>query len=167
VTQQIDPEVALEVAATLQDWIPMSDTRALRWATDLLEQRAAKNEAVLVTARRINEAAKRCARGARDIRYHDVFATVCWLIKRDIEEAQRAKQDLERTALPAVTGGLRTGNIAVGIFTDIAARLIPADAYEQELEIRRGLSDAEIIQRRRELEIIQRGRELAGARGAA
>lgn len=148
--RKIDPEVALEVAARLQDWIPLSDARALTWAADMLGA-APTEEQAIDTARRINDAARAAARASRDVRYHDVFSGFTALLKRERQASQAAQQDLERKALPPITGGTRTGVLSVGIYGDIAEKVLRAADYETELEKRRGMTDEQIAARRAEL----------------
>ena len=138
----------LRAATNLMDWVPLSETRALRWASDLLTLRAGPDEPPERAVERVTEAAMRTARTTRDVRYHDLYSSVVWLIKQEVEAKLRAKQDLDRKAIAPLTGGVRSGAIAVGIFTDIATKLLRSDDYETEFEFRRSLTDEQIRERR-------------------
>lgn len=146
--KRIDEELALEAAARLQDWIPLSDARALTWANDLLEA-SPEDEALRKTANRINEAAKQAARATRDVRYHDVFEAFAKLLKRDIESPQG---DLSTPAIPAMTGDPHLNKLASSsVVSDMLAGYVDADNVDDEIEKRRRMTREELDAHRSEL----------------
>lgn len=148
-SKRINPEVAVQIAARLQDWIPLSDPRALTWATDLLD--SSPDEDIRKTAARINEAAKQAARAARDVRYHDVFTAFTQLLKREIEAPKDG--DLTLQAIPAITGDPHVNKLAASTtITDTLSGLLRNDEVEAEMALRRKMTPAEIAARRAELE---------------
>ena len=144
----IDEEFALEAAGRLQDWIPLSDARALTWATDLLGA-SPEHEPPVKTARRIDEAARQAARAQRDVRYHDVFDAFTRLLKREIEQPAG---NLATTAIPSVTGDPHLNKLASSsTISDMLAGIISGEQVEQELERRRRMTASELEAYRAEL----------------
>lgn len=160
--RRIDQKLALQIAVRLQDWIPLSEARALTWSTDLLGA-SPQDEDSRKTAQRINEAAKQAARAQRDVRYHDVFDAFTKLLKREIEEPVG---DPSTASIPAMTGDPHLNKFAASsVISDMLDGRIRGDEVESEIEKRRRMTLAEIEAHRSELVAQRPLPKLPGARG--
>ena len=103
----------------------------------------------------VREAARIVARQVREPSPTD-FTTQATQLERQLAERERDRErrveaQRERKQLPAMVDGGRAARLAIGIYGDIAAKLLPASEYDAEIEIRRSMSDAEVIARRNEM----------------
>jgi hypothetical protein len=136
---------ASEVSACLVRW---SLPSCIRWTVELAVDGCTKEQ--------IEEAARLVARAVREPTPADL-TTEAANLRRNARMLASTQQMLDASkALPSYAGDRAVGPIAIGVYGDIAAKLLPADGFQEEFELRRAMTKDEIAARREALRVAKK-----------